>query len=309
MAVMLAHDEYDGNVEGKTISVTSLLRPLKSLALSSRVEESQTDVSWLVDSRVGTAIHDLLERSWTRGYRENLKALGWSDRLIERVKINPSQVEPDDIPVHVEIRSERRIRDWTVTGKFDLCVNGKLYDLKTNKTYSYITNNSLEDYILQLSMYAWLNPEIVTEPVGEIMYLFTDFQERMTYTSGYPSSRIVGKTVMLKESFDTERWIERRLEALEAMLDMPQEHMSDCSPRELWQSKSKWAVYRDLNNRPARVLDSQQEAYVYNAAKLNGRGIIQERKGTVKRCHWCPASAICHQAERLRETNQLSDKE
>ena len=64
LAVFLVTDNYDH--EENTISATALIKPLRQIVLSARVPEDMTPVDLvnLVPSRMGSAIHDAIERSW-----------------------------------------------------------------------------------------------------------------------------------------------------------------------------------------------------------------------------------------------------
>src|SRR5690606_24188574 len=111
VAVFLATDHYDH--DENVISVTTLLKPARYVILGSRVpvELGMKDVAGLVNSRMGTAIHNGIEDSWLNNHKGALTALGFPKRVIERIKVNPDPdaLGPDDIPVYLEIRSKREI--------------------------------------------------------------------------------------------------------------------------------------------------------------------------------------------------------
>lgn len=64
LAVFLAQDSYDH--EEDVISATTLLKPIRQTILAKRVpqEERLVDIAGLASSRIGTAIHDAIERAW-----------------------------------------------------------------------------------------------------------------------------------------------------------------------------------------------------------------------------------------------------
>ena len=66
MAVFLAHSDYDGVNEDASISVTTLLRPLKEIILSNRFPQTDptSDISLNIASSIGSAIHAGIERAW-----------------------------------------------------------------------------------------------------------------------------------------------------------------------------------------------------------------------------------------------------
>ena len=106
LAVWAVDDEYDYQSDPNYFSVTSLLKPIRQIVLSRRVPpELQTaDVEDYVASALGSSIHAGIEKAWKDNYKKNLKILGYSDKLIDRVKINPKpeELKPDIIPIYVE---------------------------------------------------------------------------------------------------------------------------------------------------------------------------------------------------------------
>ena len=102
VAVFLATDNYD--YDPNTISATALLKPLRQLILSRRVPQEQTvmDISSMVKSRIGSAIHDAIERAWLTNYKQAFKALGYPEGMIERIAVNPTEILPNQIPVYLE---------------------------------------------------------------------------------------------------------------------------------------------------------------------------------------------------------------
>ncbi len=90
-AVWLAHDDYDYSDDPNTISVTSLIRPVRQTILKSRLpaEARSVDLSELVASRVGQAVHASSENAWKYHYRTSMEKLGYPKRVIDAVRINP----------------------------------------------------------------------------------------------------------------------------------------------------------------------------------------------------------------------------
>ncbi len=74
LAMWLATDTYDHCDDPMQISATTLLKPVKVIVLSRRLAKSgvtkEADLSTMVPSRLGTAIHDAIERAWTPPSKE-----------------------------------------------------------------------------------------------------------------------------------------------------------------------------------------------------------------------------------------------
>src|SRR5690606_20476102 len=111
-AVWLASDGYDfDRGSRKAISATALLRSTRQILLSERLSEDTRitpDVTDYIASRMGHSIHDSIERSWKEDYRGAMRKLGFPEKTISRILINP---EPgtdltNKIPIYIEQRTE-----------------------------------------------------------------------------------------------------------------------------------------------------------------------------------------------------------
>ena len=162
LAVFLASDFYDHDQDENTISATALIKPLRQIVLSARVPEDMTPVDLvnMVPSRMGTAIHDAIERSWKLNYRMALRLLGYPNHVIEKIRINPKPEELTDglIPIYMEQRAHKKVGKFTISGKYDFIGDGRVEDFKSTSTYTAMNNTNDEKYIWQGSIYRWLNP-------------------------------------------------------------------------------------------------------------------------------------------------------
>ena len=85
IAVWLATDDYSKR-EG-SISVTTLMKPVRQIVLSARAAQvgRDMDVSVFTASRMGTAIHDSIEKAWLNPKLPNvLKALDTKTMRLQR---------------------------------------------------------------------------------------------------------------------------------------------------------------------------------------------------------------------------------
>ena len=313
MAVWLAHDEYeDGSAEhaGKNlISATSLLKPTRQLVLANRVpmKERVVDVSDMIASRFGHAIHDSIEHAWKTGYREAMAALGYPKWVIESVLINPTDEDlvahPNPLPVYLEQRFYRSILidgiEVIVSGKFDQIINGELNDTKSTSVYAYINRSKEEDYRLQGSIYRWINPDKVTSDVMQIQHVFTDWQRAQARANpNYPQSRLVQFTVELLSIEETERWIRAKIREIADNQDLPESQVIRCSDKDLWKSDPVYKFYADPakaqeGGRSTKNFDSYHEAMAHR--NKAGKGVVVTVPGKVKACSYCPAFSVCSQ--------------
>lgn len=309
MAVFLATDSYDHDPE--TISATALLKPLKQIILSSRVPQEQglVDISGLLPSRMGTALHDAIERSWLLNYQTAMKALGYPQKVIDRVLVNPTKDELYEgcIPVYLEQRSHKVIDGIKVSGKYDFVGEGRLEDFKSTSTFTWINGTKDDDYILQGSIYRWLNPEIITQDRMAIQFIFTDWQAAQARANPkYPQARTVQKLYPLKSIAETEQFVRGKLRLIQTYKDAPEADLPHCTDEELWRSEPQWKYYKDPNKtaRSTKNFDNKQEAYLRMAQDGNV-GIVKEVPGKAVACKYCSALPICAQARALIEAGDL----
>lgn len=313
IAVWLAHDTYDRVVTPDYISVTALIRPIKQIVLAMRVDPIHQieDISDMVASRMGQSIHDSIERAWLSSYRQSLATLGVSHDVIDRVVVNPTPEQlkeiENPIPVYLEQRRIKDLMGYKVGGRFDIVADGTLEDNKSTKVFSYLKGSSNEDYILQGSMYRWLNPEIITNDVMRINYIFTDWlRSRASYDPKYPKTQVINKSFPLMSIEDTEKWMTHKLAEIRRLQNSPEEHLPVCNDDDLWRTEPVWKYYGDPAKlgRATKNFDTKPEADGHLISK--GKGIVLEAKGMVKRCNYCPAFTVCKQKDEYLADGSLA---
>ena len=311
LAVFLASDSYDH--EENVISATTLLKPIRQVILSSRIakEDQSVDLIQMLPSRMGSAIHDAIESSWTSNYDRAMAALGYPKKVIERVLINPNQEEelPEwAIPIYLEQRAYKQVGKFRVSGKFDFVGEGFLEDFKTTSVYTYIRGSKDDDYIQQGSIYRWLNPKIITQDKMAIQFIFTDWSKAKAMADPkYPSQRTVRKTFDLKPVPETERFVQHKLNQLDHYWHIPEPQLPHCTDVELWRSDPVFKYYKnpDKTSRATKNFDTRQEAYI-RLAEDGGKGIVVERPGEVTACKFCPGFSLCSQKDLLIERGELN---
>lgn len=302
LAVWLAADSYDFTPDEYSISATSLLRPLRQTLLERRltVETKQVpDVADFIAARMGHSLHDGIERAWKGDYKDALKRLGYPQKLVESVVINPTTVEEGQVPIYLEQRSQREFEGYTVSGKFDMILDGEINDFKSTSVYTYINGTNDEKYIQQGSIYRWLNPDKVTKDHMNIQFIFTDWSRAQSKANqSYPQQRILSKTYELMSLEDTEAFIKQKLNQIEAHKKTPQRDLPRCSDKDLWRGDTVYKYFSDptkTDGRSTKNFKDKLEANLFMQAK--GKGIIIEVPGQVKACGYCPAFPICTQKD------------
>lgn len=301
LAVWLAADDgYDLVPDPNIISATSLLKPLKSLVLARRAtEESDIDIFNLIPSRLGTAVHTAVEIAWLSDYKTAMLNLGYPQSVVDKIRINPEKPVEDAINIYLEQRKEKQIEGFTISGKFDIVVDGQLSDIKNTSTYTYIKGSNDRKYALQGSIYRWLNPDIISEDYLNIEYVFNDWSSyKAASDPQYPSNRVITKSILLLSLEETERYIKDRLTQLKQLDQLPQDELPRCTREDLWQDRSRWAYYRNPANRKraTKIFDLEADAMKRHADD-GMTGLVEERKGEPTYCRFCDARQVCQQAE------------
>lgn len=310
IAVFLANETYDKSDEA--ISATQLLKPTRQLILDARLGEEQktSDIMGLVASRIGTAIHDGIERAWLN-YEPALRALGYPEKTIAKFRINPDEAEaavPGIIPVYMEQRWERETKDgYFVSGKCDLVLQGELTDYKSCSTYSYNDEEAHQKYIGQGSIYRWIRPDLITSDYMTIIQIFTDWSSgKAKQDSNYPQSRIVPVRLPLWSLSTTERFINHKISDLVSLMDADESQLPECNDKELWRRPTVWKYYKDPEKRTRSTKNYEFFKDAEKHLNQDGNvGIIVEDKGKAVACRFCSAFPICSQAQRLASAGEI----
>jgi hypothetical protein len=325
MAVYLATDHYDHNPN--VISATGIMKPLRQTILIPRVPQTmrQRDVTAVVKSRMGTSLHDGVEKAWVDPETRNiaLKALGHSEAVRERIVVNSeallrnhgytdknflgvtldkNPVPDNPIPVYTEIRQFKTVLGRTVSGKFDFVAEGKIRDIKSTSTYTWSHGLKKEDYQLQLSIYRWLNPSIVTQDTGAIEFMFTDWKAGARHQEGYPPAAIMSLDIPLLSLEETQVYIETKLRLHDQYHGAHEQEIPDCTDKELWRKPTTFKYYKDpaahaQGKRSTKNFDNSFDAHNL-LQKQNSGGIVVEKTGEVVACKYCDAFSICTQKDR-----------
>lgn len=310
LAVWLLYDEYDYVDNPKYLSATTLLKPLKQIVMKHRVDFSNEsiDVMDFAQASMGTGLHDSIEKAWKLGHKSALKKLGYPDRVVNAVVINPTKEDfdknPDLIPVYIERRGTKNLRGWLIGGKFDIVTEGLLQDFKSTSTYSWVAGSRDDEHKMQGSIYRWIHDDVITEDVIRINYIFTDFVKYMAANNPkYPARRIMHKDIPLLSYERTEAWLNEKLQLIEKYWDAPENEIPECTDEELWRTEPQFKYFSD----PAKVdvpgarstknFDDMISARKFMAEK-GGKGAIKVVEGQVKRCEYCAVAPICKQRER-----------
>lgn len=259
---------------GANLSATELIDSPRISQLK-RLHENdiERDASEMVWSIFGSAIHGVLEH-------------GKDDNHI------------------IEERLHTTFDGWTISGAIDLQTLTNdgiiLSDYKTTSAWSVMNEKS--SWTEQLNVYAWLVEKVKSVPVVdlEIVAIIRDWSRRDAESKElYPSAPIVPIKISLWSFEEREEYVRQRLHqhadahmCVETKLDLP-----ECTPDEMWEKPSAWAVKKPKNVRATAVFYSEEDAKS-KQEELGKEYVIEFRPGERTRCkHYCPVSQFCKQWE------------
>lgn len=257
---------------GANLSATELIdSPRISQLKRLHGNDLEQDASEMVWSLFGSAIHGVLEH-------------GKDDNHI------------------VEERLHTTLDGWTISGAIDLQTLTEdgiiLSDYKTTSAWAVMNEKS--SWVEQLNIYAWLVERVKAVPVTdlEIVAIIRDWSRREADSKdAYPNAPIVTIKIALWPFEDREEFVREKLNlhadahmCVETKLDLP-----ECTPEEMWEKPSSWAVKKPKNVRATAVFYAEEEA----KAKVKDLGkeyIIEHRTGERTRCqNYCPVNQFCSQ--------------
>ena len=311
LAVFLTHDQYDYDDRSNVISTTSFIRPLRQILLNLQNPDAkkQVDVTDLISSRIGNAIHTACEKAWSdrNNVLNALEASGANTDIIDKIVVNPKELHTGQIPVYIEQRVEKELDGVVISGKYDLVLDGTLNDYKSTSVWSYVNDSSKDSYIKQGSIYRWLSPDKITDDVMNINYIFTDWQQAQTKSgkTNYPPFRAATRQYPLWSIEDTEIWIQKRLQQIKHYQPLPQDQLPRCTPEELW-AETIYKYYKNPNKttRSTGNFKTMDEALI-KQAECHGEGVIKKVTQSPKACRYCNVVEICEQAKELIEQGTL----
>ena len=254
------------------LSVTQLINSPKIVALTSLfADELEQDVSEMVWSIFGSAVHGVLEHGKDANHK-------------------------------IEERLHTEIDGWNISGAIDLQIVGEngigIRDYKTTSAWA-VMNEKVE-WEQQLNIYAWLVEKVKKTPVTDvgIVAIIRDWNRRDAGTrEGYPEAPIKELPVKLWSFEEREQFVSERISkhsecefAIEADQPLPR-----CTPEEMWEKNTTWAVKKTGGVRAKSVHHTQEEAA--DALEKAGKGYeIEVRLGERTRCaNFCQVSHRCIQ--------------
>jgi hypothetical protein len=285
---------------------------MRQIVLSQQNKQilKKVDLVDLVASRMGSAIHDGCEKAWKdrANVDKALRVMGANEYAIDNIVVNPVAVQPGQLPIYVEQRTEKTLLEMIISGKFDLVLDGILNDYKSTSVWGYIFDSNAENYTKQGSIYKWLNPDKITSDYININFIFTDWSaiKARSDPSRYPQQRVTTKAYPLWSIPQTEAWISERISVYKSLQNASQDQLPKCTDDELWASKTTYKYYKNPQaaGKSTKNFICMDDA-IARKANDGDVGRIDTIMGEVKACRYCPVVGICKQAEDFLASGRL----
>lgn len=266
--VTLASKEYYSKGASQ-YSVTELMSPPKIRRLREQYnDEITSDVSDMLWSMLGSALHVVMERGLTEGYLPEERLFHEIDGVTVSGAIDLQQTTADGIAI---------------------------IDYKFTSAWAVMQNKV--EWEQQLNVYKWLVEVVKREKVSklQICALVRDFS-RHEHKEGYPTAPVHMVDIPMWDSVTTETYIRERLE-MHRNAKMAQdfdEELPDCSPSERWMSETIFAVKREGRKTAIKLFKNLDEA---KELAEKEKGYVERRNGEPKRCtgNYCGVAQWCEQ--------------
>ena len=321
LAVWLAMNEYRQETRPNVISATTLIRPLRQVVLARKYKDlsKQADIADLVNSRMGTALHDSIEKTWSQEpaiLKNLLGQFGIPAAMLDKIKIQEpiENIKEDDIPIWVEQRHEKEVtaksgNKYIISGQFDAVVSWRVFDNKSTSVWTHIYGSNDKKYAEQGSIYRWLVPHMIKDDLMQIEHIFTDWSGvKAMQDKQYPQSRILSKTLPLLSYVDTEKMIQDKIDKIDYYLEQVDSALPLCTDEELWREKDIYKYYKDPSKTSRSTANFGTEAEANFRLSADGNsGIVIKHPGGVKACKYCSVQNVCEQYKQLKLTNQIKD--
>jgi hypothetical protein len=257
-----------GNSE---ISVTEILSPPQLVLLRRQHQEDiEQDAADMVWSLFGSAVHNILEH-------------GKDDHHI------------------VEERLFTTFEGWSISGAIDLqtLVDGKVLIADYKVTSAWTVQQEKQEWIDQLNLYAWLVERVKGDKVAglQIIGIVRDWSRReAALKETYPQSPIVTLDIPLWDYKDREEFVRSRLTLHnEANFAAVSGMMPECTPEEMWEKPTTYAIMKAGGVRAKKVCNTLSEAENFVVTKYPDHHIETREGGRIRCESFCQAAPFCKQ--------------
>jgi hypothetical protein len=269
--VTLASKEYYSKGEAQ-YSVTELMSPPKIRQLRElHNEDVAQDVSDMLWSMLGSALHVVMERGETPGWIKEERLFLEIDGFKVSGQIDLQEIRPNGVA----------ITDYKFTSAWAVMQDKIEWEQQLN-VYSYLVQKVKGMNVVELNICAFIR----------------DFS-RHDRRENYPEAPVHMVSIPMWTNEQTEAYIKERMNAhnrAKYELGMGGS-LPDCTPTERWMSETTYAVKKEGRKTAVRVFKTIEEA---NELAEKEKGYVETRLGEPKRCtgNYCGVAEWCEQYKR-----------
>lgn len=227
---VIAKEYYDDH--GSDYSVTQLKDAPRIVQLKRRYKDSLTeDAIDRVWSLFGNIAHNLLEQHA-------------SDNAI------------------TEERLFLKVLDRTVSGKVDHYEDGIITDYKVTSAWSIVYGSRVDEWAEQLNSYAYLFREKGYKIKGlQIVAILRDWDKNKAKNdANYPQTPIIVVPIPLWAKTVQKKFVTNSVRALIANEDLADNDLTACTPSEMWERPSVFAVMKEGRKTAIKLYDNAESA-------------------------------------------------
>ena len=266
--------------EGAKYSVTTVIdSPQISRLRKNHHSEMEKDISDMVFSILGTAVHAILEGG-----------------------ASEDQISEERLHCDIDVGGQ----SVSISGQIDLQtpMDGGyvLSDYKTTSTYAAQANpNGKVEHINQLNSYAAIARRNGVKVTGlEVIAILRNWTASgRSRSENYPKSSVVVIPIEMWSEEKADKYLVDRVKMHESSNE------TNCTPEEMWAKPPVFALYEmtktgDLRKRATRLLDKRSDAEFMSASRPGS--VIVERPRVFTRCEgdYCGVSQFCEQYKNVR---------
>lgn len=297
----------DNHVTMGDISVTQLL-DAPQVRMLKRTHDHEEDVSDMIWSIMGTAVHTVIERgevsnTEARKILEAAEVLMKNDQkkaadfMYDFVKKTYPDATTSDIITEKTL--SHTIEGMTFSGTFDRFTisEGLLDDYKNTSVYAAMNPESRKKWDGQLNTYAFLLREHgYTVNKAQITAIFRDYSAGKAFGLSYPKKPIETYPITLQtHKFMTEYLTKRIRLHKNAQLNGV---IPDCNNKDRWATSDTFAVKAPGRVKAIKLFDNRDmaEAFILGDGAAYAGVFLERRLGEAKRCDsYCSVSKVCPQ--------------
>jgi hypothetical protein len=251
----------------KRLGVTTLINPPRIRILTTRhwneISEDYSDHIWRV---LGNAIHYVLLNTENHQNLVEQKI----EKLIDGITIvaKPDLYEDKD----------KSVQDWKVTSVWAVKFKDKQDWADQLNPYAYFLKGAgfpVEKLYINAILKDWRRSEARKYP-------------------DYPKIPFVRLEIPLWTTEQTEKFIKDKIKEYKIAINLADEELPVCTPKERWAKEDVYALYKGTNKTATKLFDTEKEALEYAKADTKNKYRVDKRTGADMRCNdYCLVKNFC----------------